>query len=744
MVDTPNQLYTEFNLARLSGKLINFGAVDASACENSGLNADGTATECGLNAAKPLADEWQNQFNTALVAASKQENVPPRLLKNLFAWESQFWPETIFFNTFEFGLGHITLNGADSTLRWDTSLYAEICTDTFSNEYCTEEYGYQPANLRSGLQGVLVQKMNADCSGCRFNLDLEKAKKSIPLFAKALNANGSYVRYAIKVFSGREAEDMVSADDLWRFTLTSYNAGPGCYRTALSAIYYRGFDLTWANLKKYLEPACRGSIPYVEFISKTAAYHPENDPALYPTATPDGTLVAPTETPVPVSLDVPHSDDELVVKISESNLEDALKVLESMDISRDKVSEPIDESGTRVIQVEAENLGDVLAALQANPKFTSVEPNYLVDMAALPVGYPDDPQYPNQPNLTAVQVYQAWDTLSIDVNPGAPVLVAVLDTGVDSTHEDLTSRIWINPGEIACSDGIDDDHNGYVDDCSGWDMVNRDNSPSDDAINSHGTLMAGVIGAVTNNATGIAGIAPNARLMPVKVLGSNGVGTHFEAAEAIIYAANMGADVIYIGFAGAGDSQLLSNAVAYALSKGAIIVAPAGNDSGGTVNNYPASYPGVISVSAVNNSGTIAALSTRSTYISLAAPGVAVLSTARGNLYQSASGTSLAAAHVAGVFTMLAGQPQFLNQPTLLRTALLGSALDMGAAGRDPIYGYGILQANSALSFAITSATVQIDAPSSSSVFAQGQAISFGLPTSTAPLEQARLFPSLT
>ena len=159
------------------------------------------------------------------------------------------------------------------------------------------------------------------------------------------------MRYAIKVFSGREAEDMVSDDDLWRFTLTSYNAGPGCYRTALSAIYYRGFDLTWANLKKYLEPACRGSIPYVEFISKTAAYHPENDPALHPTATPDGTLVAPTETPVPVSLDVPHSDDELVVKISESNLEDALKVLESMNISRDKVSEPIDESGTRVIQV---------------------------------------------------------------------------------------------------------------------------------------------------------------------------------------------------------------------------------------------------------------------------------------------------------------------------------------------------------------------------------------------------------
>jgi hypothetical protein len=235
--------------------------------------------------------------------------------------------------------------------------------------------------------------------------------------------------------------------------------------------------------------------------------------------------------------------------------------------------------------------------------------------------------------------------------------------------------------------------------------------------------MAGVIGAVTNNATGIAGIAPNARILPVKVLGSNGVGTHAWAAKGIIYAASMGARVIYLGFAGGGNSQILSSAVTYALSKGAIVVAPAGNDNGGTVNNYPASYPGVISVSAVTNAGTIAPISTRSTFISLAAPGVSILSTARNNLYQATTGTSLAAAHVAGVFTMLAGQPQFINQPTLLTTAVLGSALDMGPVGRDSIYGYGILRANNALSFVITSSTVQISSPAASAIFAKGQAV---------------------
>ena len=104
--------------------------------------------------------------------------------------------------------------------------------------------------LRNGLQGVLVQKVNADCSNCRYNLDLDKAERSIPIFAKTLQANALYVRYAIKIFTGKSATDQVSADDLWRFTLTSYNAGPGCYRNALSNVYYRGLKL---NLEQFTD-----------------------------------------------------------------------------------------------------------------------------------------------------------------------------------------------------------------------------------------------------------------------------------------------------------------------------------------------------------------------------------------------------------------------------------------------------------------------------------------------------------
>ena len=301
--------------------------------------------------------------------------------------------------------------------------------------------------------------------------------------------------------------------------------------------------------------------------------------------------------------------------------------------------------------------------------------------------------------------------------------MAVVDSGVDGSHADLAGRIWTNPGETNCSNGIDDDHNGYVDDCNGWDMANRDNSPADD--NGHGTEMAGVIGAVTNNVTGIAGIAPNAHILPVKVLLSNGVGTHSWAAEGILYAANMGAKVIYLGFAGVGDSDVLGNAVAYAVSKGAIVVAPAGNDNGATINNYPASHPGVTSVGAVDNAGTIAAFSTRSNTISIAAPGVNILSTAPGNTYQTASGTSFAAAHVAGVAALLAGQPQFINHIDVLRAALLSSALDVGAVGRDPIYGFVLLRADNAIGALTPSATVQITSPNPSAVFAQGQPITF-------------------
>ena len=731
MVDKPSQIYTEYPLAHLSGRLIIFGAVKAPKCPNGGLNEDTDANECGLSATQPQSNEWQNRYNAAIIATSKNQNIPPRLLKNIFTYESQFWSETIYTTAFEYGLGHVTMNGADSALRWDPALFTEICAASFSKETCEKDgYGDQPEELRNALQGMLVQKINGDCSTCRFNQDFKQIENSIPYIGRVLQANGAYVRYAINVFTGHQATELVGSDDLWRFTLTAYNAGPGCFRSALSNVYYRGLTLNWRNLKAYLEPACKGAISYVDFVSKTDAYHPENDPALHPTPT---TPAQPTATPVPVALDVPHVDNQVVVKINPAHLDSALKTLQGLNISKDQISSPIDAAGSRVIQVPPDKLKEILAGLRSDPDIASAEPNYYVK-ASSTNAYPNDPLFPGQANLTAVQVPAAWTSLGMDglpAQPGAPVLVAVVDSGVDIAHEDLAAHIWSNPGETNCSDGIDDDHNGYIDDCNGWNFTARNKIVTDDTADGHGTGMAGIIGAVTNNTPppptgiGIAGIAPNAQILPVKVLLSNGVGTHSWAAEGIIYAAKMGARVIYLGFASPVDSDILKNAIAFAVSKGAIIVAPAGNDNHATIDNYPASYPGVISVGAVDNSSALAGFSTYSTHISLVAPGVNILTTFPGNLYKSISGTSPAAAHVAGVAVMLAGQTRFLNQPALLTTALLGSALDLGAAGRDSIYGFGLLRANNALSATALTAIVQITSPSPSAVFATGQSISF-------------------
>ena len=137
--------------------------------------------------------------------------------------------------------------------------------------------------------------------------------------------------------------------------------------------------------------------------------------------------------------------------------------------------------------------------------------------------------------------------------------VAVIDTGVDWSHPDLSGQIWVNPGEN-CSgcrtDGIDNDHNGYVDDWRGWDFVDNDNNPMDD--HGHGTHVAGTIGATGNNGVGVAGVNWNVRIMPVKFLNAQGSGSTADAISAVLYAAQNGADVMNNSWAGGDYSQALA------------------------------------------------------------------------------------------------------------------------------------------------------------------------------------------
>lgn len=236
---------------------------------------------------------------------------------------------------------------------------------------------------------------------------------------------------------------------------------------------------------------------------------------------------------------------------------------------------------------------------------------------------------------------------------GQGVVVAVLDTGVDYNHQDLSSNIWTNSKEIP-GNGKDDDGNGYIDDYYGWNFDGNNNSTLD--VNGHGTHVSGTIAGV-NNGYGVTGIAYNSKIMPVKVLDDEGSGSYSAIANGIYYAVDNGADVINLSLGGGRSNDTLQKAIEYASSKGVIVVMAAGND-GGSQPAYPARYAKNygLAVGAVDQNKNLADFSNRAGADQLAyvtAPGVNVYSTLPGNEYASYSGTSMATPHVAGVVALM-------------------------------------------------------------------------------------------
>src|SRR5947207_13649274 len=234
---------------------------------------------------------------------------------------------------------------------------------------------------------------------------------------------------------------------------------------------------------------------------------------------------------------------------------------------------------------------------------------------------------------------------------GSGVVVAVVDSGVQPDHPDLPA-LWHNPNEV-CGNGIDDDHNGYVDDCAGWDFVHHDNTPYDPAdSNNHGTHVAGTIAAVPNNGRGVAGLAPGATIMNLKIT-ANGSIWLSDAAEAFRYAADHGAPVINASFAtspGAPRSsvQVLEDAIGYARSKGVLVVAAAGNDAVDTDTSpvYPAALPAdnLVSVGASTAAEQVASFSNYgATSVDLFAPGHYIASTVHRGRYAAMQGRCMAA-----------------------------------------------------------------------------------------------------
>ncbi|MHC4474852.1 MAG: S8 family serine peptidase [Planctomycetota bacterium] len=315
---------------------------------------------------------------------------------------------------------------------------------------------------------------------------------------------------------------------------------------------------------------------------------------------------------------------------------------------------------------------EVVAAYNGDPDVEYAELNYILSIDLTPddalyalqwsldnVGqmYPESGTYNHPPGTPDcdIDAPEAWD-----IETGSSeVIVAVADTGAAYTHRDLQANMWFNEAELNGSSGVDDDGNGYIDDIYGYDFINGDSNPVDD--HGHGTHCAGIIAAEGNNGLDIAGVCWNAKIMALKVLGSDGSGDMTDAVIAFYYAVDNGAAIVSNSWGGGDYLQAAQDAIDYTYSQGVIMVASAGNDDTDTPQ-YPAYYEHVISVAATDSDDQKASFSNYGDWVDIAAPGVDILSlradgTSRGIVYDDyttiMSGTSMACPHVAGACALL-------------------------------------------------------------------------------------------
>jgi thermitase len=281
---------------------------------------------------------------------------------------------------------------------------------------------------------------------------------------------------------------------------------------------------------------------------------------------------------------------------------------------------------------------------------------------------PNDQLYQEeyQWNLPVIGTEQGWGISRGDED----ITIAVVDTGVDLDHPDLVNRL-----------------------VEGYNILGENSNPDDD--NGHGTHVAGIIASETNNREGIAGLTWFNKIMPIKAMSAEGYGTTFDIAKGIIWAVDNGANVINLSLGNYKESNVLKRAIRYAYNNNVVMVAAAGND-GTSQPSYPAAYPEVLSVSAVNYDGTLADFSNYGSYINISAPGVYIPSTYFNEQYASLSGTSMAAPHVAGLAGLIkSANPELTNNEVM--SIIQTSARDLGAKGKDIEFGSGLIDVNKSL-----------------------------------------------
>jgi thermitase len=378
---------------------------------------------------------------------------------------------------------------------------------------------------------------------------------------------------------------------------------------------------------------------------------PENSATPTPTST--------NSRPLPV-LSGQYEPDQVLIRFK--NVATGENIQQCLSLAGATALSSIEELGVWVVQIPFGKVAESIAFISACPEVRYVEPNY---MAFIADTIPSDPNWGLQYGLVSIRAPQGWDYST----GSAAVTIAIVDSGVDLGHADLAGKI-----------------------VPGYDFVNGDAIAQDD--NGHGTHVAGIAAAGANNGVGVAGVSWGARIMPVKVLNAGGGGSFADVAAGITWAADNGAQVINLSLGGASSSTVLQDAVNYAYGKGVVLIAAAGN-TGSNFVLYPARYPNVIAVGAVDNTNTHAGFSNYGPELDLVAPGASIYSTVIGG-YGYKSGTSMSAPYVAGLAAILRAYPGGYS-PAGIASVLESSALDLGAPGFDNLYGYGLIQMDAAI-----------------------------------------------
>lgn len=375
-------------------------------------------------------------------------------------------------------------------------------------------------------------------------------------------------------------------------------------------------------------------------------------------------VAASTAAPVIADAEDSAASDRLIVGYETQRGASSMDA-DGLDRTGVTVERPLPLIDGAVVKVApGDSLARARSELEALPGVKWAVPDYVRRSTA-----PNDPLADQQWGLTKVGAVESWTR-----STGSGATVAVIDTGIDMNHPDLAGGVWRNPAEI--ENGFDDDANGRVDDTAGYDFVNLDNLPADD--NGHGSHVSGIIGARSENFVGVAGVAPQAKILPLKALGSDGNGFDSDVIDAIDYALANDVRIINLSLGGPDQSPALRAAIARAGDQEATIVVAAGN-TGSNIDvepNYPASYSddNLIVVAASTEDDSRASFSNFGvSSVDLASPGAGVLSTVPGGTYNLMSGTSMATPFVSAAAALLVTIDPSLT-PAKIRTILMTTA----------------------------------------------------------------------